>query len=77
MTNYSALDLSLEATAICVVDRDGRIIAEKKVPTCPDAIASWLANTVPDLGRVGMETALWPHLPVYVGQGGRHLAVSR
>jgi transposase len=62
MTNYAALDVSLEATAVCVVDQDGRIIAEKKVPTCPDAIASWLANTVPDLGRVGMETgplAVW------------------
>ena len=43
-------------------NQDGRILAEKKVPTCPDAIASWLANTVPDLGRVGMETgplAVW------------------
>ena len=62
MTNYAALDISLEATAVCVVDQDGRIIAEKKVPTCPDAIASWLTNTVADLVRVGMETgplAVW------------------
>ena len=62
MTSYAALDVSLEATAVCVVDQDGWIIAEKKVPTCPDAIASWLANTVADLVRVGMETgplAVW------------------
>ena len=56
MTNYAALDVSLEATAVCVVDEEGRILAEKKIPTCPDAIASWLAKTVPDLVRVGMET---------------------
>jgi len=40
MTNYAALDVSLEATAVCVVDQEGRILAEKKIPTCPDAIAS-------------------------------------
>ena len=62
MTNYAALDVSLEATAVCVVDEEGRILAEKKIPTCPDAIVSWLAKTVPDLVRVGMETgplAVW------------------
>jgi len=62
MTNYAALDVSLEATAVCVIDEDGRILIEKKIPTCPDAIASWLTKTVPDLVRVGMETgplAVW------------------
>ena len=62
MTNYAALDVSLEATAVCVVDEEGRILVEKKIPTCPDAIASWLTKTVPDLVRVGMETgplAVW------------------
>ena len=40
MTNYAALDVSLEATAVCVVDEEGRILVEKKISTCPDAIAS-------------------------------------
>ena len=67
MTNYAALDVSLETTAVCVFDQDGRIFAERKVPTCPDAIASWLANNASDLGRVGMETGpltvcLWNEL---------------
>ena len=31
MMRYAALDVSQEATAICVVDESGRITAEKKV----------------------------------------------
>lgn len=40
---FAALDVSQEQTAICVVDGDGAILAEAKVTTCPDAIASWLS----------------------------------
>jgi hypothetical protein len=29
MTSYAALDVSQETTAICVVDENGRIVAEK------------------------------------------------
>jgi len=57
---FAALDVSQEETAICVVDADGTIIAETKVPTCPDAITRWLAGRDPR--RVGMETgplAVW------------------
>ena len=62
MPCYAALDVSQEMTAICVVDENGRIIAEKKVPTCPDAIADYLASKATDLTRVGLETgplAVW------------------
>ena len=62
MMKYAALDVSQEATAICVVDETGRITAEKKVATCPEAICSWLLKSAPDLVRVGMETgplAVW------------------
>lgn len=67
MSNYAALDVSLEATAICVVDETGRIIAEKKVATCPDVIASWLTESTSNVVRVGMETGpltvwLWNEL---------------
>ncbi|WP_292490917.1 hypothetical protein [Mesorhizobium sp.] len=44
MTKYAALDVSMEQTAICVVDENGKKIAEGKVPTEPDAIADWLAG---------------------------------
>jgi len=62
MSVFAALDVSQEETAICVVDQDGGILAEAKVPTCPDALARWLLNRTEGLERVGMETgplAVW------------------
>ena len=59
---YAALDVSQEETAICVVGQDGALMAAAKVPTCPDAIADWLARWSEGLERVGMETgplAVW------------------
>jgi transposase len=62
MMRYAALDVSQEATAICVVDESGRVTAEKKVTTCPEVIGTWLGKHAPGLVRVGMETgpmAVW------------------
>ena len=59
---FAALDVSQEQTAICVVAFDGAILAEGKVATCPDAIASWLSPWKEDIERIGMETgplAVW------------------
>lgn len=62
MNQYAALDVSMERTAICVIDETGRKLSEGKVATCPDAIASWLAERTVDLAKLGMETgplAVW------------------
>jgi hypothetical protein len=59
---FAALDVSQEETAICLVGAEGEILAEAKVPTCPDAIADWLAEYAVEVERVGMETgplAVW------------------
>lgn len=59
---FAALDVSQEETAICMVSQNGTILAEAKVPTCPDRIAAWLTARAGDLERVGMETgplAVW------------------
>jgi transposase len=59
---FAALDVSQEETAICLVGQDGTILAEAKVPTCPDRITSWLTERATDLDRVDMETgplAVW------------------
>ena len=62
MSAFAALDVSQEQTAVCVVDAGGTILAEGKVPTCPDAIAAWLAQWPGAIEKVGMETgplAVW------------------
>lgn len=62
MGMFAALDVSQDQTAICLVSEDGAILAEAKVPTCPDAIAGWLKERSDCLDRVGMETgplAVW------------------
>ena len=62
MAHYAGLDVSLETTSICVVTEDGRVVAERKVATCPDAIAEARRAQAPALVRAGMETgplAVW------------------
>src|SRR3954454_12721579 len=62
MNQYAALDVSMEQTAICVVDETGRKLTEAKVVTCPDAITTWLRDKTATLTKVGMETgplAVW------------------
>jgi transposase len=62
MAMFAALDVSQDQTAICMVDQDGAMLAEAKVPTCPEAIANWLAEHSDGLERIGMETgplAVW------------------
>jgi transposase len=62
MNQYAALNVSLEQTASCVVDESGRKLCEGRVATCPDAVASWLAEKATGLMRLGMETgplAVW------------------
>ncbi|EAS51344.1 possible transposase [Aurantimonas manganoxydans SI85-9A1] len=69
MSCYAALDVSQAMTAICIVDEAGQILLEKKVPTCPDAIADCLKISAPNLERVGLETGplavwLWNELAI-------------
>ena len=62
MPHYAALDVSQDATSICLVDETGRVLGEAKLPTCPDAIAEWLGRRASDLARIGLETgpmAVW------------------
>jgi predicted NBD/HSP70 family sugar kinase len=40
MKQYAGIDVSLEATYVCVVDAEGKIVREAKVLTEPDALRS-------------------------------------
>jgi transposase len=62
MVRFAALDVSLEARMIGIVDEDGAITDEGKVRACPEAIRGFLAAKAPELRRLGLETgplAVW------------------
>lgn len=44
MEFYAGLDVSLETTSVCVVDREGKVIREGKLASDPDAIETFLAE---------------------------------
>jgi transposase len=64
MTYFAGLDVSLEETAICVVDETGRIVRELRAASEPDALAAALLGMGLELERVGMEACsltAWLH----------------
>ena len=55
MTYFVGLDVSLEETAICVVDDAGAILREGKAETEPEAIVTWLRSIDVAIERLGLE----------------------
>jgi transposase len=55
MQYFVGLDISLNETAICVVDEDGIVIRETKVTSEPEAISAWLTDLGLHVSRVGHE----------------------
>jgi len=53
---YVGLDVSLDATSVCVVDEAGAILWRGKCHSTPDSIDATLAKHAPDAVRVGIET---------------------
>jgi transposase len=67
MEHYVGLDISLKLTAICIVDRTGKIQREGVVPSDPEAIAAFIESHSSNVARVGLEagatsTWLWTEL---------------
>lgn len=72
VTDYFAgLDVSIDETAICVVDSDGQVLSEMTVTTDPMAIATALKPWLGSLRRAGHEAgALAPWLqPALIAAG--------
>ena len=67
MEHYVGLDVSLKLTAICIVDRTGKIVREGVVTSDPETIAAFIKSHAPDVARIGLETGatatwLWTEL---------------
>lgn len=55
MKYYCGLDVSLQTTAICVVNQNGDIIREGSAVTEPEAIDAWLGKLGLPMERIGLE----------------------
>jgi transposase len=58
MEHYAGLDVSLQMTAVCVIDERGRVVLEGKVPSEPAAIAAFLQPYAETLAVAGLEAGL-------------------
>jgi transposase len=64
MNHYAGLDVSLEETAICVVDETGKMIKEARAASEPEALITALRELGLPLERIGLEACsltAWLH----------------
>jgi hypothetical protein len=56
MTCYVGLDVSLAETSVCVLEEDGRVRFEGRVPSQPEPMIKCLREKAGDAQRIGKET---------------------
>ena len=64
MEYFAGLDVSLEETAICIVDETGRIVREARAASEPEVLVAFLGACGMTLKRVGLEAcslSAWLH----------------
>jgi transposase len=64
MKHYAGMDVSLEETAICIVDETGVVVKEMRATSDPEGLADALSSAGLPLERVGLEAcslAAWLH----------------
>ena len=75
MDHYAGIDVSLEASHVCVVDGQGKILKEAKVASEPEALSAWFAGLETSMARIGLEAgplSQW----LYAGMKAKGLAVE-
>jgi transposase len=55
MNHYAGIDVSLEASSVCVMDGTGKIVREGKVASEPPALIAWFGSLGLSLTRIGLE----------------------
>lgn len=64
MEHYAGLDVSLELTSVCLVDAQGHIVCETKVPSDPEDLARYFGSLEHPITRVALEAgplSQWIH----------------
>jgi transposase len=64
MKHYAGLDVSLEETAVCIVDGEGGIVNEARVASEPEALVAYFGDLSYAVERVGLEACsltAWLH----------------
>jgi transposase len=75
MNHYAGIDVSLEASSVCVIDANGNIVREAKVASEPQALIAWFGSLGLSLTRIGLEAgplSQW----LYAGMRDAGLAVE-
>src|SRR4051812_49104318 len=54
-THHFSTDTTLEASHVCVVDAQGKILKEAKVASEPEALTAWFAAHGTPMARIGLE----------------------
>src|SRR6266436_55458 len=55
MNYYAGIDVSLEASSVCIIDATGKIVREGKVASEPEALIAWFKSVGVSLARIGLE----------------------
>ena len=64
MEHYAGLDVSLKETSLCIVDGAGKITAETKVASEPEALVGYFSSLTIKVVRIGLEAgplSQWLH----------------
>jgi hypothetical protein len=74
MEYHAGIDVSLEASSVCVVDVSGKIVKETKVLSEPEALTGWF-KALP----FALAACLWPYLSLgapRIGPLGEEIGLS-
>jgi hypothetical protein len=70
--HFAGLDVSLEETAICVIDEAGTMVREARVPSEPEALVAFFQGPGLVMERIGLEAcSLSPWLQSRAASAGR------